>query len=43
MTTVAQYLHISTICGHELLIYVGSSLSYTALWRVHTAPTPYLQ
>lgn len=40
---LAQYLHISTICGHELLIDVGSSLSYTAFWGVHAAATPDLQ
>lgn len=38
-----QYLHISAICGHELLIDVGSSLSYTAFRGVHTATTSYLQ
>lgn len=40
---LAQYLHISTICGHELLIDVGSSLSYAAFWGVHAAATPNLQ
>ena len=38
----SEYLDISAICGHELLIDVGPSLPDVALWRIHTAATPYL-